>query len=104
MSTDSEPNQVLLSQQPNFVLVLAVYSLKAQLIIFAKGLILFQYATGLLDERNMQALSVIRASINHRRRVICRTSNLAYRHMYRHAIQLIDTYDVCKLFNAMYVA
>jgi hypothetical protein len=46
---------------------------------------------------------LVRACTALRRQIVCRTSNCAYRHMYKQAVQPIDKEVVCKLFNDLHV-
>jgi hypothetical protein len=52
----------------------------------------------------MVSLNKLRACTTHGRRVVCTTSNLSYRQMYRQLVQPTDTESVCKLFNVLHVA
>jgi hypothetical protein len=50
------------------------------------------------------AQSLIRACTTHGWVVVCRTSILVYKQMYRHLIQPTDREIVCKLFNVLHEA
>jgi hypothetical protein len=58
-------------------------------------------ANNKVDKRGGHVL--VRACTTLRRQIICRTSNCAYRHMYRQVVHPIDKEVVCKLFNVLHV-